>query len=419
MRKRWWILGAMGVATAALAVSGTVWWHSTADLDEVAARARAMGIPPTYEDIPNPEIADPAEVAALTAIEGLAEPLIFDDVFSDGQGLDGDLYWRVHGRDTHPDPLQVMAMAHGATNLDHLRAAIDALPDRPIRSGEPRDAREVRPWLGGIRQAVRALQPSVRWGDAPTRDLARMTRVCEAVPQTLLMDQLVVISIRQMVLSSAGRRYETIAPTDPMVSAWARWAEEPVLDPRSMHAEMRIWIQGYRSTSAWDLAGLVPLADAPGWLLRSVRALAVRRGRAGALHAQLDLLEALSATTGVLPKRALIRAMESRIAKHPDDWRRAALDPVAWNLQLTMPAMDLVATIEWKQHIFAGLVVALIRGEPIPVDPTDPAGKPLRRYERNGELIGYYACGDDGVDNGGTREDWQFAFDRPWDPPVP
>jgi hypothetical protein len=34
-------------------------------------------------------------------------------------------------------------------------------------------------------------------------------------------------------------------------------------------------------------------------------------------------------------------------------------------------------------------------------------------------LIGYYACGDDGVDNGGTREDWQFAFDRPWDPPVP
>ena len=30
MRKRWWILGAMGVATAALAVSGTVWWRSTA-----------------------------------------------------------------------------------------------------------------------------------------------------------------------------------------------------------------------------------------------------------------------------------------------------------------------------------------------------------------------------------------------------
>jgi hypothetical protein len=417
MRKRWWILGAMGVATAALAVSGTVWWHSTADLDEVAARARAMGIPPTYEDIPNPEIADPAEVAALTAIEGLAEPLLVEDCFSEADGLEGDLYWRMHGRDADPDPLQVMAMAHGTMSLARLRAAVDALPDRPIRVGEPRDALFPHPWLGSARMAVRALQPQVRWGDDPVMDLARMTRVCEATPQPMPMDRLSVVAVRFLVLVSAGRVHARIPSSDPMVAVWERWAREPILEPREMYREVRIWIQTYRKASPWDLAPLSGLGSAQGWPLRALAATAVRRGRAGALHAHLDLLESLAATTGSMPRRALVRLQEARIARVSAGWRRALLDPVAWNLQHLTPAGDMVSALEWKQRIMAGLVVALVRGEPIPIDPTDPAGGPLRRYERNGELIGYYACGDDGIDNGGSTDDWRIPFDRPWDPP--
>jgi hypothetical protein len=408
----------VGVATVVLVVSGTVWWHSTADLDAVAERARAMGIPASYEDIPNPEIADPAEMAALTAIEGLAEPLMVEGLFSEADGLEGDLYRRMHGRDTDPDPLQVMVMAHGAMSLARLRAAMDALPDRPIQMGEPRDALFPQPWLGSGRTAVVALQPLVRWGDDPVMDLARMTRVCEAIPQPMPMDRLGVVAVRFLVLASAGRAQQRISATHPMVAVWERWAQEPILEPREMHREARLWIQTYRRMSPWDLAHLSGLGAAQGWPLRAVAASAVRRGRAGALHAHLDLLESLAATTGAMPRRALVRLQEARIARVSAGWRRALVDPVAWNLQHLTPAGDMISALEWKQRIFAGLLVALIRREPIPVDPTDPAGGPLRRHERDGELIGYYACGDDGIDNGGSREDWQFPFDRPWDPPA-
>ena len=417
MPKQWWILGALGASAGMMVVSGTLWWHSTADLDAVAERARAMGIPASFEDIPNPEIADPAEVVALTAIGGLAEPLLFDDLFSDADGLDGDLFQRLHHRGDEPDPLQAMAMAHQRSALDALRAALDALPDRPIRAGEPRDGRSVRPWLTSVRQAVRALQPSVRWGGMPAADLARMTRVCEATPQSLFIDRLVVISARGLVLASAGRMADRIPPTHPMVAIWARWAEEPILDPWRMHQEYRIWSQECRTASGWDVSGIAPFGDPPGWFHRAAGAIAFRRGRAGALEAHLDLFERLAATTAPAARRAIVRAMESDMGRVPVGWRRALLDPEAWTLGLTMPALDMVATIEWKQRILAGLVVALVRGEPIPRDPTDPAGGDLRRRERDGALIGFYACGADGIDNGGTNSDWCLWLDRPWDPP--
>jgi hypothetical protein len=418
MRKRWWILGAMAVATAALVVSGTVWWHSTADLDEVAARARAMGVPPTYEDIPNPEVADPAEVAALTAIEGLAEPLQADWLFSDDAGLDGDVHDRVGSRLGTPDPLVTMTVAHTGIAIRQLRAAVDALPDRPVRAGPTRDAvRMPRAWIGSGRSGVRGFQTWFRWGDDPVGDARRMTRIVEAMPHEFLIDHLVIISMRAMVVGTVLGRWQEIPPADPTVAEWQRWAEAPILDPGVLAREIRVFIQVYRDRSPWELGD--GGSSATFWLTRSAGALAVRRGRTGALHAHLDLITDLGATTAVMARRSVIQAFDHRAAGSRSGWQQALLDPVGWNLRMTATAMEVIFRMEFRQRIQSALLVALVRGEPIPVDPTDPAGMPLRRYERNGELIGYYACGDDGVDNGGSREDLQFAFDRPWDPPAP
>lgn len=49
------------------------------------------------------------------------------------------------------------------------------------------------------------------------------------------------------------------------------------------------------------------------------------------------------------------------------------------------------------------VIAAELRGEPWPRDPTDPTGGQVRRIERDGRLIGFYLCGRNGVDDGGSR----------------
>ena len=417
MRKRWWILGAMGAATGVLVVSGTLWWHSAADLDAVAARARAMGIPASFEDIPNPEIADLAEVAALTAIEGLAEPLMAEWVFSEDAALDGDLYDRVGSQVGDPDPLVTMTMAHTGIAIRQLRAAVDALPDRPVRVGPTRDAvRMPRTWIGAGRSGVRSFQAWFRWGDDPAGDARRMTRIAEAMPHELLIDHLVIISMRAMVVGTVLGRWQEIPPGDPTVARWQRWAEAPVLDLGIVAREIRVMIQTYRDRSPWELGDGGSSSSA--WYMRLAGAQAVRRGRAGALHAHLDLITDLGATTAVMVRQSVIQSFDQRARWSRSGWPQPLMDPLGWNLRMTAPALETILRMEFRQQIQSALLVALIRGEPIPIDPTDPAGKPLRRYERDGELIGYYACGDDGVDDGGSTDDWRFPFDRPWDPPA-
>ncbi len=57
----------------------------------------------------------------------------------------------------------------------------------------------------------------------------------------------------------------------------------------------------------------------------------------------------------------------------------------------------------------AALLAAELDGDPWPVDPFDPASRPLRRVERDGRVIGAYSVGDNGVDDGGSAKlDWIF-----------
>lgn len=51
--------------------------------------------------------------------------------------------------------------------------------------------------------------------------------------------------------------------------------------------------------------------------------------------------------------------------------------------------------------LHARLLAAELRGSPWPVDLLDPAGNPLRRWEKDGRLIGAYSVGENGVDDGG------------------
>ena len=55
------------------------------------------------------------------------------------------------------------------------------------------------------------------------------------------------------------------------------------------------------------------------------------------------------------------------------------------------------------------MLAAELRATAWPIDQLDPAGKPVRRVERDGRLIGAYSVGADGVDDEGHAQ-----TDRCW-----
>jgi hypothetical protein len=60
-----------------------------------------------------------------------------------------------------------------------------------------------------------------------------------------------------------------------------------------------------------------------------------------------------------------------------------------------------------------------LRGQPWPIDPYDPSGKPLRPFLRDGKLMGAYSVYADGVDDGGNKgKDRYFPLYGPLEAPV-
>ncbi|MFM2092330.1 MAG: hypothetical protein RLZZ127_2819 [Planctomycetota bacterium] len=410
----WWILGAMGAAIVALAVSGIVWWCSTADLDAVAERARGMGIRLRSEEVRAHVVRDPGDIALLEAIDALASEASMTEPFT-GEDFPGGTEQRILRSGPGPDPLVVMAIAHGDASMARFRAAVDAVPARPLRVGTSYDLELPRIGSWSAKEWVQTLIPWIRGGDEPIEDLARGTHLVDMIPRGQMYDDYtLLLRVRAALMTVALGRWADCAARPDMVAAWSRWRDEPVLPSVTVVAEQQWLWRTHVDYGQTRIAEAFWYGFPDHWL----GALAVRRGRAAAMEAHLELAAVLSATTAEGPRRAAVKALNGRVRMVPRGWRRLLFDPVASSLEVTTHPLDELLRDEARQRILAGLLVALIRREPIPVDPTDPARKPLRRYERNGELIGYYACGDDGVDDGGTTDDWRFPFDRPWDPPA-
>jgi hypothetical protein len=307
-----------------------------------------------------------------------------------------------------------MVRAHAHLAMMQLRSGADALPGRPVRSGTPTGLYQGEEVFAGF-SAVAALTLLSAGESDPEPDLVRAMRVIAAQPLhvSLISGANAQRSRRTVLLTIAGR-WRDVHPEGRLMFEVESWRHP---DPRTLVAaahELRVLVSAWRDLSAMEIhktfnVGLVSYH----WFDEYVtHPWAARCGRSGALLLSAELI-ARGATTAECAD-----AWQRSYAAGRNRWAMLR-DPVGHALTFgPIPLMHVIRLQETKNQIFAALLVALIRGEPIPVDPTDPAGKPLRRYERNGELIGYYACGDDGVDDGGTTDDWRFPFDRPWDPPA-
>lgn len=154
---------------------------------------------------------------------------------------------------------------------------------------------------------------------------------------------------------------------------------------------------------------LINLSD---WLQSGVAVeIAMRKERAGILRAELSWQRFLNSHPG-----------EPRLWMDEADRRTAAIASISSWLGTVTHQQVLGIQSSWILRrlmgnvLYARLLSAEVRGSPWPVDLCDRAGSPLRRWERDGRLIGAYSVGPDGIDNGGDKQK-DILFRLRLDPP--
>ena len=159
--------------------------------------------------------------------------------------------------------------------------------------------------------------------------------------------------------------------------------------------------------------GLLQGLGLPGWLdtLRLGRPM-IRLSRGKLLAFNLDMVEAWSKHATAAGRVAAFRLVATRMEKL-NRW-----DPRNRLVQELGAACGMVARSWAEADTHLRLLAAELRGEPWPIDPTDPAGKPVRRIERDGRLIGFYLLKDGTDDGGHTSKDKCTALYEPLGKPM-
>ena len=124
--------------------------------------------------------------------------------------------------------------------------------------------------------------------------------------------------------------------------------------------------------------------------------LAVRMGRASILKAEIDWVSFLRAHP-MQPRAWLDEAgrLSAAIASE-GSWLGIEFPQSALTFQHPLLIRRLISIV-----LHARLIAAKLRGAPWPVDVLDSTGASLRRWEKDGRLIGAYSVGPDGIDDGG------------------
>jgi hypothetical protein len=87
--------------------------------------------------------------------------------------------------------------------------------------------------------------------------------------------------------------------------------------------------------------------------------------------------------------------------------------------RMVMGAILTVLESTAKCQVRLQVMTAELRGLPWPIDPYDTTGKPLRRLERDGALVGAYTVYEDGIDDSGDKQkDRYFPLYGPLEPPL-
>lgn len=400
-----WSAGLLLLLALLLGIGVPIWLRSTSDLGRVDARARALGIAPTWTEAGLTRSA-PERIALQEELERL-QPVLKSWDAAKPRGAPSPL---TPGLPTPP----AMTAHHAALDrarMERLLTICDALGTEPvIRDVEMTYATKV-PGIPVAMGASKLLAERVVLADDAglPREIARLLDLAERTDSRTVIGHLVRTAIARLAARAITMRLPALRAT----------GDEAVAIADRLRRMADALSAGTGDACAGEFrcarASLLASGGIPEFMGGMKGRLLVRAGREAVLARLLDIADAARAAP--IPRLAAMGRIELELER--EDRRTAIPWPSRVLSGLIIPAVTLATRKPEVAAVHLRLVAAELTGTPWPADLLDPGGVPLRRIERDGRVVGAYSVGTDGRDDGGDdKRDERFALHGPLDPPV-
>ena len=414
---RWKALGLSVLAFVLISVALFSWYYySTADLVRVRAEAKALGIPTTWAET-GIVVSSPEEVEIYKRIGVLSASLKDYDSLVKRVGEAERLKPYL--------PIPQAAFDHHA-NLDPVIVAeyldlIDRLPREPVVLTGERNLSTRYPQIDWARQIVRYQGERILLAapDQVAREVDRALHYLESQGCHSWIEFLRNASHIENILGQTAERFAEIKSRMPeLADRLDRLADsistmqikcfvgEIVITNAVIEQTDQIaagWTGSLlsvcgRFTSAWQQIFFGPM---------------VRAGRETLLRHEIEWIQILQrhpSPTELLSSAKRIRDEGKKLSS----WMP---NEALTKMIISAPPDIFEQTLRCQLRLH--LMAAELRGQPWPVDPYDPSGKPLRPFLRDGKLMGAYSVYTNGVDDGGAKgKDRYFPLYGPLEAPV-
>lgn len=406
----WFFLAALGLAAVALAVLVSAWWYnSDGDLVAVRAEAKTAGVPTTWKEAG----------LALSPIDEIDRKNRLGKLIGSLKNYDSSRT-PAHGATKPPPslksflPIPPEAIAHHAALdpliLKQLSDEIDLLPDHPIILRTESDVLTHRMEYAQLRNITRLLGERVMLA-ADTDVVAESHRLLHLFlssnPRNFI-DLLMHVGSLTSAITSISARFPDLRTRDPeLADRLARIAKE--LDQHLIQSLEGSFIETFDATERLPKSFL---SFAPSTWEDVLVHPRVRCGRYLLLHMHLEWIALAKHQTSPSDLVRISRTIDAHLDGLRAWWPSESL---AKQFDTAHMAFEFTATTQVVLH----LLIAELRGQPWPIDPFDPAGHPLRRVERDGNLMGAYSVHRNSRDDSGKHGDRYFPLYGPLAPPEP
>ncbi len=404
----WKALGLSVLAFVLLSMALFSWYYySTADLVRVRAEAKALGIPTTWADtglvVSAPEVIQIYNrIGALSASLKDYDSLVVTSKTKTGKAERLKSY----------QPIPQAAFDHHAS-LDPVIVAeyldlLDRLPHEPVVLIGERTVSTGYNHIGGARQIVRYQGERILLAapDQVAREVDRALHYAECMDAHSLIELLMTVSCIEIFLGqTAGRfaelkarvpeladRLDRLADSMSVMLIYAFIGEFLITNHSVEHVDQ---IAGF---SIWKQLSLYPMT---------------RAGRKTLLRHEIEWIQLVQRIPS--PTDLILSAKRMNIEEEAlRTWM-----PNEALTKMVIAATPVILEMTVRCQVRLRLMAAELRGQPWPIDPYDPSGKPLRPFLRDGKLMGAYSVYQDGVDNGGDKsKDRYFPLYGPLVVPV-
>ncbi len=381
-------------------IFGFSWWHSDADLVDIRKKAAANNIPVTWAEF-GLKKSEPDRLARWKRIAALSNKL--PDYQAMNMNVGNNLEFVLFS------PIPEEMRAHHAT-LDEtiwteLLNELELFGDQPLCFHETISFSTPTPEIGEYRALLRLLQERSVLADVPEalRLCSVQLALCRSVDNNSLMTHHMKKELISIALGSVSHRLADYKTLD------SHLAENITLTTELYSQELIKGITGNFLCVLQHISKREPYMDNT-WYMPYI----IRVGRHELLSAEIESLVHLrdhDQLTRLAWQRKQMTTIMARKKSIPSSG--------SFLVGIVMPNLDYVVEKTYETQLKGRLLAAELKNQPWPQDIFDPTGTPLRPVKRDGQIIGAYTVGSNGVDDGGDKKlDRYFPLYGPLELPV-